>query len=1085
MKKIIFMFSGQGSQYYQMGATLFEEDKIFRENMICLDRYVEKRIGKSVIESLYRANKKKGEEFSEYLISHIAIFMVEFSLGQSLIQQGIIPDYVLGYSMGEFAAAAMAGVMDVSEILECVIVQAECVGEYCPEGRMMSIMDNSIIYNKISILHEKSTLTAINYDKHFVISGDTCSLSEIQEYLELKKIPYQYLPVKFAFHSALIDNAKAKYISFLAKKKYESPSNMKYISCVEGKEKKEFEEDYFWNIARKCVRFQEGISHLDSIKQSIFVDLSPGGTLANFVRRCNIPNQYCYTILSLFGEKNINVISEEIRKEKGGNTIMQAYVFPGQGSQYKGMGKELFREFPEYIERADQILGYSIEQLCLEDKDGVLSRTLYTQPALYIVNALSYYKKIKEDGRLPDYVAGHSLGEYNALLASGVFDFDTGLKIVKFRAEVMDQQKSGGMAAIIGIDIAKIKNILARHNLNNLDIANLNTPFQTVISGPEQDLADAEEIFEKEGAKNYVMLKVSGSFHSRYMLDAKTKFEKYIDSFQFSVPRIPIISNINALPYKKNEIKFNMINQLTNSVRWSDTIRYLMSKDCNDITQIGPGMVLSNMINTIKKETTGIELNQIKELNAIELNEQEEVIVENKSLEEKLKGFCSQNLGCQEFKETYKLQYTYVAGGMYRAISSVDMVVRMAKAGMLGILGAGGLNIVETEHYIRQIKERLADQQIFGVNIVHNPSNPDKEEDIIDLFLREDVTLIEAAAYLSVTPAIVKFHAQGLKRIGDGTILSTRRVMAKISRPEIASLFLSPAPDMIISRLIAENKISNIQAELLREVPVADEVIVEADSGGHTDGAVAYALVPTIIRLRDDMQKKFAYKNKVRVGAAGGIGTPEAALASYMMGADFIVTGSINQCTVEAGTSEIVKTLLQEMNVQDTEYVPAGDMFELGAKVQVLKKGLFFPSRANKLYMLYNQYNSLEEIDQKTQKQLQEKYFKSSFENIFEKVKKHKSSSEIDRALNNPKYKMVLIFKWYFNNCTQLALKGVEEEKVDFQVPCGPALGAFNQWIKGSELENWTNRHVDKIAIELLNETAALFKDRFLENIKK
>jgi trans-AT polyketide synthase/acyltransferase/oxidoreductase domain-containing protein len=237
--------------------------------------------------------------------------------------------------------------------------------------------------------------------------------------------------------------------------------------------------------------------------------------------------------------------------------------------------------------------------------------------------------------------------------------------------------------------------------------------------------------------------------------------------------------------------------------------------------------------------------------------------------------------------------------------------------------------------------------------------------------------------------------------------------------------------------------------------------------------------MPAMIKLRNEMMEKYKYSKKIHVGAAGGIGTPEAAAAAFILGADFILTGSINQCTVEAGTSDSVKDLLQQMNVQDTDYAPAGDMFELGAKVQVLKKGLFFPARANKLYELYRQYNSLDEIDQKTRTQIQEKYFKRSFESIYEDIKSYYPSHEVEKAEQNPKHKMALIFRWYFGYSTRLALNGEEESRVDYQVHCGPALGSFNQWVKGTALEDWRKRHVDEIAIKLIRETADLLNQRF------
>jgi trans-AT polyketide synthase/acyltransferase/oxidoreductase domain-containing protein len=177
-----------------------------------------------------------------------------------------------------------------------------------------------------------------------------------------------------------------------------------------------------------------------------------------------------------------------------------------------------------------------------------------------------------------------------------------------------------------------------------------------------------------------------------------------------------------------------------------------------------------------------------------------------------------------------------------------------------------------------------------------------------------------------------------------------------------------------------------------------------------------------------------------------------------------------------------VKDLLQRINVQDTDYAPAGDMFEIGAKVQVLKKGTFFPARSNKLFILYNHYNSLTEIPENIQVQLQEKYFKKSFDAIWQETmdyyKDIGQQKEIDRAINNPKYKMALVFRWYFRHSSQLALTGNVKGQVDYQVHTGPALGAFNQWVKGTNLESWKARYVDKIAEKLMKETAILLSKR-------
>jgi trans-AT polyketide synthase/acyltransferase/oxidoreductase domain-containing protein len=822
---------------------------------------------------------------------------------------------------------------------------------------------------------------------------------------------------------------------------------------------------------------------------------------------------------------------------------MITYVFPGQGSQSKGMGGTLFDEFKELTAEADEILGYSIKELCTEDAKLKLSQTQYTQPALYIVNALSYLRKVKETGRKPDYVAGHSLGEYNALLAAGAFDFATGLKLVQKRGELMSRAIGGGMGAVIGLNEEQIADALKQNSMLTIDIANYNSPTQIVISGLKKDIDDAKPIFEgMKEVQMFLPLKTSGAFHSRYMEEARREFEVFLQAFMFSNLHIPVISNVHARPYKQSAIKQNLIEQISQPVKWTESIRYLMGLGEMEFEELGSGKVLTGLIRRIKKEAEPLVIKNSKTDNVLEAEviedpkvvstkncqeclteeenstkgtmnnqkidkakEKESQISEDKMTKvtkvsarkskvqnDEIKSdhrifteISSSSLGSPEFKEDYNIQYAYVTGGMYRGIASKEMVVKMGKAGMMGILGTGGLDLSQIKTAIQYIQKELFAGPAYGMNLLHNPIDAKKEEETIDLFCEYGVKTVEAAAFISITPALVKYRAKGLTRNQQGRIIALNKIIAKVSRPEVAETFLSPAPERIVAKLLAENKITSEEADMLKTIPMADDICAEADSAGHTDGAVASALIPAMVILRNEMMEKYQYDKKVRVGAAGGIGTPEAAAAAFILGADFIVTGSINQCTVEASTSDTVKDLLQQMNVQDTEYAPAGDMFELGAKVQVLKKGLFFPVRANKLYELYRRYNSLDEIDEKTKMQIQDKYFKRSFEEVYRDIKTYYPAEEIEKAERNPKHKMALIFRWYFGYSTRLALGGSEENKVDYQIHCGPALGAFNQWVKGTSLEDWKQRHVDVIAVKLMDETVELLNQRyksFLEN---
>lgn len=447
-----------------------------------------------------------------------------------------------------------------------------------------------------------------------------------------------------------------------------------------------------------------------------------------------------------------------------------------------------------------------------------------------------------------------------------------------------------------------------------------------------------------------------------------------------------------------------------------------------------------------------------------------------------MSSITAESLGSAEFKRDYGLRYAYLAGAMYKGIASKELVVAMSKAGMMGYLGTGGMDLMEIDQAIRGIKADLPSGQAYGMNLLCNLERPELEDQAVDLFLKHDVHYVEAAAFIQMTPSLVRWRLTGLKRGSDGKIERQRRTLAKVSRPEVARVFMQPAPESILKELLAAGKITVLEAEIGKFIPMADDICVEADSGGHTDQGVAYALMPAMIMLRDEMMSKHRYDRSIKVGAAGGIGTPQAAAAAFVMGADFILTGSINQCTVEAGTSSAVKDLLQELNVQDTGYAPAGDMFEIGARVQVAKRGLFFPARANKLYELYQRHNSIDDIDPKTQQQIQERYFKRSFEDVWNETKSYYLKTHPDRlagAERNPKHKMALIFKWYFVHTTRLAMHGSIDQKVDYQIHCGPAMGAFNQWVIGTELQSWRNRFVADIGKRIMVGAAEVLRERF------
>ncbi len=275
------------------------------------------------------------------------------------------------------------------------------------------------------------------------------------------------------------------------------------------------------------------------------------------------------------------------------------YLFPGQGSQSVGMGEEVFDEYSDLVSKADEILGYSIRTLCLEDPDSQLNLTHYTQPALYTVEALTWLSKSQ---KTPDYLAGHSLGEYAALFAAGAFDFETGLRLVQKRGELMGKAEGGGMAAVIGLDGDAVRKILDSSSAEKVDVANFNSPSQAILSGPKEELDSLKSTFEEGGARRYIPLKVSAAFHSRYMEDAGKDFAVFLDDIDFGELNVPVISNVTAKPYGDGEIRDNLARQITSPVRWQESIDYILDNaDDPQFEELGPGNVLTKLVQQILK----------------------------------------------------------------------------------------------------------------------------------------------------------------------------------------------------------------------------------------------------------------------------------------------------------------------------------------------------------------------------------------------------------------------------------------------------------------------------------------------------
>ena len=440
-------------------------------------------------------------------------------------------------------------------------------------------------------------------------------------------------------------------------------------------------------------------------------------------------------------------------------------------------------------------------------------------------------------------------------------------------------------------------------------------------------------------------------------------------------------------------------------------------------------------------------------------------------------------LGDPSFCKTYGTRYAYCAGAMANTIASEVLVIALGKAGLMGSFGAGGASPARIEAAIQKIKQELPEGP-YAFNLLNSPNEPSLEARVVELYMKYQIRVIETSAYLALTPPLVHYRVAGLSQGANGDVVIGNRIIAKLSRLEMAQRFLDPAPADLLNQLLEEKKITPLQAKLAQNVPMADDITVEADSGGHTDNRPLVCMLPAFLALRDQVQEVRQYAQPVRIGAAGGIGTPEAALAAFTLGAAYVVTGSVNQSCVESGASEHTRNLLAQMEMADVAMAPAGDMFEMGVKVQVLKRGTMFAMRAQKLYELYTRYGAWEEVPQPEREKLEKTVFKRDFESIWNDTVKffmERDPRQVERGNANPKDKMALVFRWYLGLSSRWSIAGEKGREMDFQVWTGPSMGAFNNWVQSTYLEVPQNRHVVAVAMHILRGCAILSRVRSLQ----
>lgn len=295
---IVFMFSGQGSQYFQMGRELFAGSAVFRDHLLALDELARGQLGRSVVAILYDDCRAPGEPFDELTHSHPAIFMLEVALLRTLESYGIEPDYVLGASLGEVCALVAAGVLPVEEALRLVLQQALDISALCPEGVMLAIMANTSLYAQDPVLTAHSQIAAINAPKHLVVAAERSACAKIVLHLRTQGVSHQLLPIDRAFHCSLIDGARNVTLSALRKLQRRASNGRIVISCVQGADP--LHVDHLWRVAREPIGFMQTITELEAAGAHLYVDLGPSGTLATFIK-------YSATVRS--GSRSVTLLS--------------------------------------------------------------------------------------------------------------------------------------------------------------------------------------------------------------------------------------------------------------------------------------------------------------------------------------------------------------------------------------------------------------------------------------------------------------------------------------------------------------------------------------------------------------------------------------------------------------------------------------------------------------------------------------------------------------------------------------------------------------------------------------------------------
>jgi trans-AT polyketide synthase/acyltransferase/oxidoreductase domain-containing protein len=818
-----------------------------------------------------------------------------------------------------------------------------------------------------------------------------------------------------------------------------------------------------------------------------------------------------------------------------------AVVFPGQGTQRRGMGADFHEAFAiaaRVFDEASEAAGEDLRRICFAE-DERLHQTEFTQPCILTAQIAVFRVAVEEFGFAPRVFGGHSLGEYTALVAAGALPLADAVRLVRARGALMQQAVPAGQGAMAALMLNDIENSPAlRLSIEaGAEIANYNSPTQAVISGSTDSLERAKTALAASLPDlTFIPLHVSAPFHCSLMQAAVAEFAARLESCAARMNPAcasDVTSNYTGGFHACEALIANLVAQMSSPVRWLDNMRAIGARAGN-VYEIGPRPALTKFFRLIGQSV--IPVTKVAELRAAAdghpfaprqfperpavpplppVTPSEPVATPAPSLPPMMlpgpvatpapslppmmrpgpvatpapsvppmmlpgpvatpASLAPEDLGDLRFLLDHGASLAYVAGGMRMGISSPELVVCLGRAGVLAFLGLADLRPERAEQDILQVLAELRDGAPWGANLTADPHDPARTGRTVDLLLRHGVPCAEAAGFTAIDADLVRYRISGLRPGPDGRPLLARRLLAKVSGLDTARQFLAPPPPPLIRQLRERGVITEQESVLASRVAMADDICAESYSSGLT-------LLPAILALRDAQHGRGGPGRSdlpaVRVGLGGGLGTPQAVAAAFAMGADFVLIGSVNQCTPQAATSALVKDMLAAAGLDDFGTAPDSDLFELGGRVQVLRRGVLFPARGDKLYQTYLSHAELQAEDVSW---LEGRYLRKSIPEVWAELASGYAGWDgagQEKAAHDGGPRMARVCRWYLTDTLRRARVGEAGDRLNFQIRSSPAMGAFNLAVRGTPLADWRNRDAAKVAEFLMSGAAAILGDR-------